>query len=129
MKSNRSWRSQWMSVMAGLVVGSAGAVAASADAPIDFNRDIRPILSGHCLKCHGPDESRKADLRLDQRESATGELPSGSVAIVPGSPDESELVARILTEDPDLVMPPPAANNPAPAAPQNNSAPSDSSTR
>lgn len=71
---------------------------------IGFNDDIRPILSEYCFACHGPDSaSRKADLRLDQRESAVN-----ADAIVPGKPGESELVARILSEDPEVVMPPPA---------------------
>src|SRR5690348_9367022 len=62
-------------------------------APIDFNRDVRPILSENCYQCHGPDKNqRKADLRLDARDSAL-ELE----AIVPGQPDESELVARIFS--------------------------------
>lgn len=79
--------------------------AKSEDKPdaIDFNRDIRPILSENCYQCHGPDKKeRKADLRLDDRDSAV-ELKT----IVPGNPEESELVARIFSEEPDEVMPPP----------------------
>ena len=80
---------------------------ASADIP-DFNRDVRPILADRCFTCHGPDaKSRKAKLRLDVRESA---LKKG--AIVPGKPDESELVYRILSDDSDEVMPPPAMKKP-----------------
>ncbi len=72
------------------------------DEPIGFNRDIRSILSDKCFLCHGPDnKKREADLRLDQRESA---IEHG--AIKPGSPEESELIARVLSEDPDLRMPP-----------------------
>jgi len=72
--------------------------------PIGFNAQIRPILSEYCLACHGPDaSSRKASLRLDRRESA---LDVG--AVVPGKPDASGLMARILSEDPDEVMPPPS---------------------
>ena len=79
--------------------------------PIDFNRDIRPILSNNCFKCHGPDESlREAGLRLDVRGGATKELESGSTAIVPNKPDASELVARILSDDADVMMPPPSSN-------------------
>lgn len=79
---------------------------------IDFNRDIRPILSDNCVLCHGPAEStRQADLRLDIRDSA---IDSGS--IVPGNPSESELIARIETEDEDLMMPPPDSNKQLTAA-------------
>ena len=75
------------------------AVAASED--VDFNRDIRPILSNNCFQCHGPDaEHREADLRLDVEEDAK------LAAIVPGDLD-SELISRITSEDPDSVMPPP----------------------
>lgn len=80
---------------------------AIADGPVDFNQDIRPILSNKCLLCHGPDESGlEAGLRLDQRDIATMELDSGSIAIVPGKPDESELMARIATDDEGMRMPP-----------------------
>jgi len=89
--------------------------AAVAAPPVDtvvFNRDIRPILSDHCFACHGPDGgARQADLRLDDRASA---LAAG--AIVPGRPEESGLVARIRSLDPDLVMPPPEAHKPLDAA-------------
>jgi hypothetical protein len=74
----------------------------------DFNRDVRPILSNRCFKCHGPDEAnQEAGLRLDRREAALRQLDSGARAIVPGHADSSELVARIASDDPDLVMPPP----------------------
>ena len=76
---------------------------AIADDEVGFNRTIRPLFAAKCLACHGPDEEeRKAELRLDVRESA---FDSG--AIVPGKPDESELLRRILSEDPDERMPPP----------------------
>jgi hypothetical protein len=76
-------------------------------APVDFNRDVRPILSEKCFHCHGPDEeSRKAKLRLDLRDSALADR-EGFRAIVPGDPDASELMVRILSKDPDEVMPPP----------------------
>ena len=69
---------------------------------VDFNRDIQPILSAKCFACHGPDaETVEGDLRVDLRESA---LDSG--AIVPGKPDASTLVERILSDDPDELMPP-----------------------
>ncbi|MFM8378500.1 MAG: c-type cytochrome domain-containing protein, partial [Planctomycetia bacterium] len=86
------------------------AAAAATPARLSFNRDIRPILSENCFACHGPDNAnRQAGLRLDTFELATAELDSGSRAIVPEKIDESELVARIVSDDPDSVMPPPHA--------------------
>lgn len=77
---------------------------------VDFNRDIRPILSGRCYKCHGPDEkTREADLRLDQFDAATAEL-GGHAAVRPGDVGASAIIERILTDDADLVMPPPTEN-------------------
>ncbi len=91
-----------------LVVAAAALPAAATAAGPDFNRDVRPILSNRCFKCHGPDEAnQEAGLRLDLREAAIQELDSGERAIVPGHADASELVARIMSDDPDLVMPPP----------------------
>jgi hypothetical protein len=88
---------------------AAGAFAA----PPEFNRDIRPILSDHCLNCHGQDAgSRKGGLRLDAREAALEGGKSGEPAIVPGKPEESALVLRLLSHDPDETMPPPKQNNP-----------------
>lgn len=73
---------------------------------IDFNRQIRPILSDNCILCHGPSEStREADLRLDVRASA---IESG--LLVPDRPDQSEVIARVFAEDPDVIMPPPQSN-------------------
>jgi hypothetical protein len=73
---------------------------------VEFNRDVRPILSDHCFLCHGPDKNRrKADLRLDIRDVALK-----AEAFVPGKPEESELVARIFSTDPDEQMPPPKSN-------------------
>ncbi len=80
-------------------------------AAIDYNRDIRPILSNNCLKCHGPDDkARKAGLRLDLREQALQPTELGGTAIVPGKPADSALVQRIFSTDSDVVMPPPASN-------------------
>ena len=74
---------------------------------VQFNRDIRPILSNKCFFCHGPDEKkRKADLRLDLREGALADL-GNYAAIVPGKPEESEILSRVAHRDPDEVMPPP----------------------
>jgi hypothetical protein len=85
-----------------------GAVAARGDEPVRFNRDVRPILADTCFRCHGP-AVRKAGLRLDVRDVALKETESGAVPIVPGKADESELVRRILSDDPSEVMPPPAS--------------------
>src|SRR5436190_7299365 len=87
--------------------------ACVAGAPIDFNREVRPILSSRCFKCHGPDDdARKASLRLDLREQALKPAKSGEIAIVPGKPDASQLVRRVFTEDEDDLMPPPSAKLP-----------------
>jgi mono/diheme cytochrome c family protein len=87
-----------------VAAGPAG-VAAESDA-VDFTRDVRPILADKCFRCHGPDpESRQADLRLDMWASAN-DLLGAEEEVVPGEPDESELVARITAEDADERMPP-----------------------
>ena len=79
----------------------------AADQKVDFNRDIRPILSDNCYNCHGPDpETRKAGLRLDQKEGALAKLKSDDYAIVPGHPEKSSLVERITTDNEDDRMPP-----------------------
>lgn len=89
------------------VCGGLHALVSCSDAVADqpslsFNRDVRPILSDKCFFCHGPEEEhRAAGLRLDQAESAY------AAAIEPGDPNASELVARIVTEDEDIRMPPP----------------------
>lgn len=94
--------------LAALLVGG---VAASAE-PVNFSRDVLPILSENCLSCHGPDEGhRKADLRLDTREGAIA-ANDGVRAVVPGKPDESDLIARIISKDRDEVMPPPKSHKP-----------------
>ncbi len=80
--------------------------AAAPAQDIEFNRDIRPILSEHCYPCHGPDaKTRKAKLRLDLAENALAKR-KGTPAITPYRPDRSELIARITHPDPDERMPP-----------------------
>jgi hypothetical protein len=77
---------------------------------IRFSRDVLPILSDRCFHCHGPDDAhREADLRLDQRASATADR-GGYAAITPGNAQASELLARITSDDPDTRMPPPASH-------------------
>ncbi len=90
-----------------IAVAAVPALAAGPGPKLDFNRDIRPILAENCVACHGPDEpKRKAKLRLDTAEGALAEAASGSAAIVPGKPEESELYLRITAEDPEERMPP-----------------------
>src|SRR5579883_1370839 len=82
------------------------AATGAPDSPVEFNRDIRPILSDQCYQCHGPDSAqRKANLRLDQESSAKADR-DGTRAIVPGDLDASELYQRITAEDPGERMPP-----------------------
>jgi len=84
-----------------------------AVADVSFQRDVQPILVEHCSQCHGADEpDRKAGLRLDLFETATRSGESGLAAIVPGKPDESELMRRIVSHDPDVIMPPPDLKKP-----------------
>ncbi|MDR3403577.1 MAG: DUF1553 domain-containing protein [Chthoniobacter sp.] len=78
---------------------------------LEFNRDIRPILSENCFYCHGQDPNhRKANLRLDQREVALHPAESGDIAIVPGKPEASALVERVNSREADEQMPPPKSN-------------------
>ncbi len=86
----------------------------AAEVPVDFNREVRPILSDRCYGCHGPDadKGRKAGLRLDEFAGATKTLKSGEVAVVPGDVGKSALVQRILSEDEEEVMPPPELHRP-----------------
>lgn len=85
------------------------AFALAAD-KLDFNQDIRPILSDKCFRCHGFDEKkREAGLRLDSAEGATLKLESGATAVVPGKSNDSELIKRILATDKDQKMPPEAS--------------------
>ncbi|MFO0950026.1 MAG: DUF1553 domain-containing protein [Isosphaeraceae bacterium] len=97
------------------ILASAGwlVFAASADArgeqpkTVDYNRDVRPVLARHCFACHGQDPAhREAGLRLDRRDDAVKELKSGATAVVAGSPDDSELIARVTEADESLRMPP-----------------------
>lgn len=74
-------------------------------ASVDFARDIEPLLIRRCSECHGPDK-QKGDLRLDTRAAALKVGESGNAALVPGQPDNSELLRRVTTQDPDDRMPP-----------------------
>jgi hypothetical protein len=102
-------------VSTGLLLCVGGSVLAADTAP-SFTRDIKGILSNRCVRCHGPDPEGRSGggdegLRLDTFAGATADL-GGHAAIVPGKPDESELISRITSSDPDLVMPPPDAGQP-----------------
>jgi len=87
--------------------GAAGPARMAAGEPIRFGRDVRPILSDRCYLCHGPDRAKQqAGLRLDSFEAATAQRRDGA-AIVPGRPEESLLLRRIVAKEHDRVMPPP----------------------
>ncbi len=103
-------------LLAGPIAVAWGTLARGAE-PVDFPKDIRPILSDNCFKCHGPDApSRKGKLRLDVRADALKGGASGEPAIVPGKPDKSELLNRILSHDEGEVMPPPESGKTITAA-------------
>jgi hypothetical protein len=89
------------------ILGSPAWNQAHAGKPVDFDREIRPILSEHCYPCHGPDkQTRKADLRLDRKDDAF-RVRAGVAVIVPAKVEESELIRRVTSDDLDEVMPPP----------------------
>ncbi|HEY0072489.1 MAG TPA: DUF1549 domain-containing protein, partial [Abditibacteriaceae bacterium] len=82
-----------------------------ANSKVDFNREIRPLMSDTCFRCHGFDaNTRKGKLRLDDRESALKAGRSGKPAIVPGKPEASEIIKRIFATDESEIMPPPEAH-------------------
>ena len=99
------------SLFVGLVLVSVGGCRsrgshANSAKRVDFNQDVQPILASRCFSCHGPDpEMRKAGLRLDLAESAMKKRPGHPDAIVPGHPDQSELIKRIESKDPHHLMP------------------------
>src|SRR6478672_1086458 len=89
-----------------LPLASSNQLTRAAEPPvparIEFNRDVRPILSDNCFHCHGPDNNaRKAGLRLDLRDNAVKAAESGATPIVPGKPADSELSRRIASTDND----------------------------
>ncbi len=101
----------WAAVTLAILVGLRGAPGAPAAEPVQYNRDVRPIFVENCFACHGADSSaRKAGLRLDRREDAIKK------ALVPGKPDDSELVRRILADEKGVVMPPPKSHKTLTAA-------------
>ena len=91
----------------GILMGCVANDLAATEAPILFSRDILPILSDNCFQCHGPDaQARKASLRLDQEIDLKETASSGRLMISPNQPDESELIRRVESLDPETVMPP-----------------------
>jgi hypothetical protein len=93
----------------GILIWVSGALPAMAAGPVDFSRDVRPILSDRCFTCHGPDAAtRQAGLRLDTEEGAT-KARGPRTPVVPGKPDASELLKRVTAADPARRMPPPYA--------------------
>ncbi len=104
----RTMRYLGAGTLLGIWLVSAGWESVSAAEPVEYNRDIRPILTEHCFACHGADaEARQADLRLDQREAA---IDSG--VITPGDPLFSPLIERVFTEETELLMPPAETKKP-----------------
>ena len=93
--------------LASLVILLSSWPALAVDRTIEFNRDIRPILSDKCYRCHGTDATAKGiPLRLDSEAAATADLGDNKHAIVPGNPESSQLVRRITAEDEAIRMPP-----------------------
>src|SRR4051812_1954579 len=82
---------------------------AFAQEKLEYNRDIRPILTDACFRCHGP-AARKGGFRLDLREEATRPAKSKATPIIPGKPQLSELITRIFSTAEDEMMPPPASH-------------------
>jgi hypothetical protein len=102
-----NWRHSYL---VALICAALIAPSATAAEPVDFNRQILPLLSDTCFKCHGPDEAnRQAELRLDQEDSAQRTV-DGKSPVVPGKSAESELYRRISSSDADEKMPPPDSN-------------------
>ena len=99
-----------------MIFATVLAAAPLADAAVSFNRDIRPIMSDTCFRCHGPDKSsRMAGLRLDIRDEALKPRKAGIIPIVPGDPDQSAIIQRIFAKD-ARIMPPPFAHKELTAA-------------
>ncbi len=106
MKPHKGLLLLLMALVSGQPFSVMAQEVASAQLPLDFNRDIRPILSENCFYCHGQDSNKRlADLRLDDRDAV---ITTG--AIVPGDASASGLIQRVHSENPDEQMPPPKSN-------------------
>ena len=109
----RYWAWNLACICGVVVAGAVGVRAAEPAHKVDFSRDIQPILSDNCYFCHGPDSGkRKGDLRLDRLDPKIGPFAprDGYFIIKPGKIDESTLADRIVSDDPDVKMPPPASH-------------------
>lgn len=107
MISARTFLSVFYGTLICLACHSLSTNSVYAEEPLDFTRDIRPILSNKCFHCHGPDENkREGGLRFDTKAGPFAESDSGEPAIVPGKPAESELYRRLTTKDDSEIMPP-----------------------
>ncbi len=104
------WFQGWVRlVVLTVAIGALAPFTRAAEPPLDFNRDVRPVLSQNCFRCHGiDDKARKGKLRLDVPEGAKAGGASKKPILLAGKPDESELVKRVFSTDPDVVMPPPS---------------------
>src|ERR1035441_1142441 len=103
----------WDFIVTGLL---AGTTLLAADTPVRFNRDIRPIMSDTCFRCHGPDKrSRMAGLRIDIRDEALKPTKSGVTPIEPGDPEKSAIVQRVFATN-AKIMPPAFAHKELTAA-------------
>jgi mono/diheme cytochrome c family protein len=98
----------FLTLLLSLAPSGALAAVAGADGTVDFAREIEPILIKRCSECHGADK-QKAELRLDSRAAALKPAKSGALALVPGQPEKSALLERVISTDPDEVMPPKGA--------------------
>ncbi len=96
---------RYTAALAAALGGFCMLAPSSVAAPVDFAKEIEPILIKRCSECHGPDK-QKADLRLDSRVAALKAAKSGKVALVPGQSAASEILHRVTAADPDEVMPP-----------------------
>src|SRR3954453_13474220 len=102
--TNGGWSGLFLTGVAALMAARAHAVT---EPKVDFNRDVRPLLSEYCFTCHGPDDAnRKSNPRRDPQETAFKPAKSGKPAIVPGDLAKSELVTRLTADDEDDRMPP-----------------------
>src|SRR5438270_12129826 len=94
-----------------LIAASTNSFAAPASGKVNFQREVRPILSDNCFLCHGPDKgTRMANVRLDIREGVFATRKNGTI-VVPGKPDESLLIKRVFSDNADSRIPPPFAHS------------------